>query len=134
MIDVACAIILKEDKILVTQRSEQMTLPLKWEFPGGKIEFDEDAEKCIVREIKEELNIRIEIIEKLEPKTFDYGNFSIKLIPFISNYVCGDLILTEHKDSKWLSKTELVLLDWASADIPVLDTFLKTTYGATRTL
>ena len=97
MIDVACAIILKDDKILVTQRSEKMSLPLKWEFPGGKIENDETAENCILREIKEELNIEIEIIGKLETKTFDYSNFSINLIPFISNYICGDLILTEHK-------------------------------------
>jgi 8-oxo-dGTP diphosphatase len=134
MIDVACAIILKEDKILVTQRSEKMSLPLKWEFPGGKIEHGEKADDCILREIKEELNIEIEIIEKLETKIFDYGNFSIKLVPFISNYVCGDLLLTEHKDSRWLSRTDLALLDWASADIPVLDTFLKTTHATTRTL
>ena len=134
MTDVTCAIILKDDKILVTQRSEKMSLPLKWEFPGGKVENDETAENCILREVKEELNIKIQIIEKLEEKAFDYDNFSINLIPFISNYICGDLMLTEHTASKWLSKTELNCLDWASADIPVLEMFLKTNYGTIRTL
>ena len=47
MIDVTCAIILNENKILVTQRSEKMNLPLKWEFPGGKIEKNETAENCL---------------------------------------------------------------------------------------
>jgi 8-oxo-dGTP diphosphatase len=134
MIDVACAIILNKDKILVTQRSEKMSLPLKWEFPGGKIENNETAENCIIREIKEELNIEIEIVIKLGAKSFNYDTFSITLIPFISNYVSGELILAEHKDAKWLSKTDLHLLDWALADIPVLELFLKANYGATRTL
>jgi len=121
MIEVACAIILKDTKILVTQRSEKMSLPLKWEFPGGKIENNETAENCIIREIKEELNIDIEIIEKLEASIFYYSNFSINLVPFISNYICGELILAEHKDSNWLSKIDLTSLDWALADIPVLE-------------
>lgn len=74
-----------------------MSLPLKWEFFGGKIEKNETAEKCIVRELREELNIEIEVVVKLEITTFDYVNFSIKLIPFISHYVTGNLMLTENK-------------------------------------
>lgn len=134
MLSVACAIILNKGNVLVAQRSELMSLPLKWEFPGGKIEDDETPEKCIIREIKEELNIEIEIIQKLEAKIFDYITFSIELIPFVSNYIGGELILREHKDSKWLNKEELVFLDWSPADVPVLDTFLKMTYGSNRTL
>lgn len=126
MIDVTCAIIIKENRILVTQRSEKMSLPLKWEFPGGKIEKNETAENCILREIKEELNLEIEIIAKLESKQFNYPSFSINLIPFISKYLSGDLNLAEHTDFKWLTKEELISLDWASADIPVLQEFLIT--------
>ena len=103
MINVTCAIILNGDKILVTQRSELMKLPLKWEFPGGKIEGNETAKDCIHRELKEELNITIDILEKLEAKTYDYEEFSINLIPFVSNYIPGEIILTEHKDFKWLT-------------------------------
>lgn len=134
IIDVTCAIILRDNSILVTQRSEKMNLPLKWEFPGGKIEKNETAEECILREIKEELNIEIELLEKLETKCFHYENFSINLIPFLSRYLDGDIVLAEHKKSKWLTKEELSALDWASADIPVLEEFLKLYPDATRTI
>jgi 8-oxo-dGTP diphosphatase len=134
MIDVTCAIILRENKILVTQRSERMNLPLKWEFPGGKIEKNETAENCLLREIKEELNLEIELLGKLESKCFDYETFSINLIPFVSKYLSGEIILVEHKDFKWLTKEELKILDWASADILVVEEFLKLNYDAARTL
>jgi 8-oxo-dGTP diphosphatase len=125
MIDVTCAIIMKEGKVLVTQRSEKMNLPLKWEFPGGKIDPNETDIDCIIREIKEELNIEIEILKKLNPKQFDYEMFRINLIPFISYYVSGNIILSEHKDYKWLTRDDLHFIDWAPADIPVLEEFLK---------
>lgn len=68
MINVTCAIIYFNDKILVTQRSEKMKLPLKWEFPGGKLEEDESEIDCIKREIREEIreeiNIEIEILKQ----------------------------------------------------------------------
>jgi 8-oxo-dGTP diphosphatase len=134
MIDVTCAIILFENKILVTQRSDKMNLPLKWEFPGGKIEQNETPEDCLQREIKEEINIEIEILEKLDTQYFDYGTFSINLIPYVVNYISGKISLTEHKTFKWLEKDELSSLDWALADIPVLEAFLKLNYGTTRTL
>ena len=134
MIEVTCAIILKENKILVTQRSDKMKLPLKWEFPGGKIEKNETDENCLLREIREELNLEIEIIEKLESKSFDYETFSINLIPFVAKYLSGEIVLAEHNDFKWLVKEELNFLDWAAADIPVLDEFLKLNYDEARTL
>ncbi|MCK9398846.1 MAG: (deoxy)nucleoside triphosphate pyrophosphohydrolase [Bacteroidales bacterium] len=134
MIEVTCAIILRDNKILVTQRSETMDLPLKWEFPGGKIEVNETAENCLRREIKEELNIEIELLEKLETKCFNYETFSINLIPFVSKYLAGEIVLAEHKDFKWFAKEELKFLDWASADIPVLEEFLKLNYDTARAL
>lgn len=125
MLYVTCAIIKVENKILVTQRSEKMKLPLKWEFPGGKLEKNETEIDCIKREIKEEININIEVVKKLSNSVFDYGTFKINLIPFIAKYVSGDIILTEHKDYKLLDKTELSNLDWAEADLPILEEFLK---------
>ena len=125
MINVTCAIILFDNKILVTQRSEKMKLPLKWEFPGGKLEENESEIDCIKREIKEELNIEIEVLKSLSNSIFDYGNFKINLIPFISNYVSGEIFLSEHKDYKLLNKSELLNLDWAEADLPIVEEFLK---------
>ncbi|MCX6245254.1 MAG: (deoxy)nucleoside triphosphate pyrophosphohydrolase [Bacteroidetes bacterium] len=126
IIDVTCAIIIKQGKILATQRSEKMKLPLKWEFPGGKIEHNETAIDCIIRELKEELNIEIEVLKKLSPHPYDYGEFIINLIPFVSIYLSGTIVLNEHKEYKWLSRDELKSVDWAPADIPVLAEFLNT--------
>jgi 8-oxo-dGTP diphosphatase len=125
LIDVTCAIILFDDKILVTQRSEQMKLPLKWEFPGGKLEINESVEECIIREIKEEINIEVAITRKMSNSIFDYGDFKINLIPFVADYVSGKIILSEHRAYKLLEKEELLNLDWAEADIPILEEFLK---------
>jgi 8-oxo-dGTP diphosphatase len=125
MINVTCAIIYFNDKILVTQRSEKMKLPLKWEFPGGKIEEGENEVDCIKREIKEEVNIEIEVLEKLSNSIFDYGTFKINLIPFIANYISGEIILSEHKDYKLIDKSDLIHLDLAEADLPIVDEFLK---------
>lgn len=125
MINVTCAIILIDNKILVTQRSEKMKLPLKWEFPGGKLEEYESEIECIKREIKEEINIEIEVLKKLSKSVFDYGTFKINLIPFIANYISGEINIAEHKDFKLLDKSELMYLDWAEADIPIVNEFLK---------
>jgi len=120
MIDVTCAIINIGNKILVTQRSEKMRLPLKWEFPGGKIEQNESAEECLLREIKEELNIDIQVIKKMENSIYNYGDFEINLIPFTAKYVSGEIILSEHKEFRLLGKNELNSLDWAAADLPIV--------------
>lgn len=125
MINVTCAIIMFEDKILVTQRSEAMKLPLKWEFPGGKIEPSESEIDCVKREILEEINIKIEVLQRLSKSTFDYGAFQINLIPFIANYLSGDIKLAEHKEYRLLDISELNNLDWAEADKPIVKEFLK---------
>ena len=125
IINVACAIILKDKKILVTQRSKKMKLPLKWEFPGGKVEENENEIKCVKREIKEEINIEIDILKRLSNSIYDYGTFKINLIPFLCDYISGEIILAEHKDFKLLDKSELLNLDWAEADLPIVEEFLK---------
>ena len=125
MINVTCAIIYFGSKILATQRSENMKLPLKWEFPGGKLELGENEESCIQREIKEELNIEIEIIQKLTNNIHDYGEYQVNLIPFITRHISGEILLTEHKDYKLLHPAELINLDWAEADLPIVEEFLN---------
>lgn len=102
-----------------------MKLPLKWEFPGGKLELNETEIDCIKREIKEELNIEIQVTRRLTPVIHEYPDFKIKLIPFIANYTTGDLILKEHSDFFLAKKEELLNLDWAEADIPILNEFLS---------
>jgi 8-oxo-dGTP diphosphatase len=126
MIIVTCAIIIKNNKILVTQRSETMLLPLKWEFPGGKVEEGEPHEDSLIREIKEELGLDIQIMKDLPSNTHQYAaNLVVKLIPFICQIVGGTLELAEHKQALWLKKDQLRNLDWAEADIPIVEDYIK---------
>ncbi|MBK8347098.1 MAG: (deoxy)nucleoside triphosphate pyrophosphohydrolase [Saprospiraceae bacterium] len=124
-LNVTCAIIKKDERILVVQRGINMRLPLKWEFPGGKIEEAETEEECIIREIKEELNIEIQLVSRLTPCCYNYGDFSIRLIPFIANYLSGEIKLAEHKQYLYLQKEELAKMDWAEADIPIVNQLLS---------
>ncbi|WP_422106435.1 (deoxy)nucleoside triphosphate pyrophosphohydrolase [Winogradskyella sp.] len=124
-IPVTCAIIRFKDKILAVQRSETMKLPLKWEFPGGKIEHGESEVDCIKREIREELNIEIQVNKRFTPVRHEYPDFKVQLIPFAANYVSGDLKLKEHSDFVLSKKEDLKNLDWAEADLPVLNEFMN---------
>jgi len=119
-IDVTCAIIAFDQKILVVQRSEQMAHPLKWEFPGGKIALGETEEACIIREIREELDISIQVIRRLSPSIYTYPDLMVNLIPFLAKYASGVLTLREHKRYLYCDVHQLTSLDWAEADIPIL--------------
>ena len=121
MIQVVCAVISKENKILIAQRSEKMKLPLKWEFPGGKLEEGENEEEAIIREIKEELNIDILPLKKISSHIHDYGSFKINLIAYLCNYVAGEIELLEHQDFKFVHFGKLNDYDLAEADIPVIE-------------
>lgn len=126
VIKVTCAIIVDADGLVfAAQRSATMSLPLKWEFPGGKIEPGETAEACLIREIKEELNVEVEIVASLPANTHQYPGVTIQLIPFVCRLILGEIILKEHLDFKWLAKDELLALDWAEADVPVAEYYLE---------
>ena len=126
VIKVTCAIIVNADGLVfAAQRSPTMSLPLKWEFPGGKIEPGETAEACLIREIKEELNVDIEIVASLPANTHQYPGVTIQLIPFVCRLILGEIMLKEHLDFKWLSKNELLALDWAEADVPIVKYYLE---------
>lgn len=125
MLKVTCAVIEQQGKVLCTQRSATMKLPLKWEFPGGKIEANETPEQCLVREIKEELGIDISIVESLPSNIHDYGSRTIELLPFRCTILHGDIKLKEHQDARWLAPHRLMDLDWAAADIPIVEHYME---------
>lgn len=125
ILKVTCAIIINEQqRVFVAQRSSSMKLSLKWEFPGGKLEAGESEELCLIREIREELQVDIALKERLPGKIHHYDTFSIELIPFIATITAGDIVLKEHAQYIWANKQELTMLDWAAADIPVLHHYL----------
>lgn len=120
IIPVTCAIIFHQEKVLAAKRSQAMDLPGKWEFPGGKVEEGENPEKCLLREIKEELSIDLEIFGTLTPSQFAYSTKVIMLLPFAANWRSGQLQLLEHEEVLWLGKNELFYVDWAEADLPIV--------------
>ena len=101
-----------------------MHLPLKWEFPGGKVEQGESAEDCLIREIREELGVEIKIVKRMTPSVYDQGKQVIRLIPFQCTLVSGEVLLTEHAAFLWLDPAELDQIDWAEADIPIVKNFM----------
>jgi 8-oxo-dGTP diphosphatase len=130
MTEVACAIVVNSDgRVLVTQRSAAMKLPLKMEFPGGKVEKGETPAACLIREIKEELNLDIRIIFEMPANEHVYPDFNIRLIPFVCEITGGVIVLREHAGYCWLDAEGLLDLDWAAADIPVVKSYLNSING-----
>lgn len=120
MIKVSCAIIRNDDeKVLIVQRGHETDHPLKWEFPGGKVDPGESYEECIVREIDEELSLDVVIVGSLDSVEHDYGHKQVRLIPFICDTLMDLPVLTEHVDFKWVDPDELKDFDFSEADIPV---------------
>jgi len=125
-IHVSCAIIERDGLILAAQRSASMSLPLKWEFPGGKIDHGESAAECLRRELVEELGIQVCVGESLPASTHHYQEFTVTLYPFICMIVAGEIFLQEHSAMAWLPPAQLHNLDWAEADLPIIRHYLST--------
>jgi 8-oxo-dGTP diphosphatase len=121
---VTCAIIERDGLVLAAQRSAVMSLPLKWEFPGGKIHHGESTKECLRRELLEELNIHVSVGKSLPVTTYHYPTFTVTLHPFICAIEAGEIALTEHAAITWLAPKNLHSLDWAEADVPVIESYL----------
>ena len=113
---VVAAIIIENGKVFATQRGYG-EFKDGWEFPGGKIEPGETPEEAIVREIKEELDTEVEVIELLDTVEYDYPNFHLSMGCFICKIKSGDLVLKEHEAAKWLTKDTMGSLEWLPADM-----------------
>jgi 8-oxo-dGTP diphosphatase len=122
-IEVVAAIIFCNKKILCVQRNEGKYeyVSLKWEFPGGKVEPSETFEQAITREIKEELVTDIKVEKHFLTVNHQYPDFFLTMHSFICSVADQDITLTEHIDYKWLEPKELARLDWAAADIPIVE-------------
>lgn len=121
MIEVACAILKnKSEQILLVQRAENMSHPLQWEFPGGKIEDDENPWRALQREIMEELQVGIENPRFLHPVRWSYGSKVIVLHPIICDLSGGELLLLEHKAFRWLHIEQIDGLSLLQADREIL--------------
>ena len=123
-IEVSAAIIIKDNKIFITQRGYGQFKDF-WEFPGGKLEKGESAQDCLIREIKEELNAEIEIVKFLNAIEYTYPDFHLVM----HNYICklkeDHLELLEHEAAKFIDIKDIDKVDFLPADILILNDLKK---------
>jgi 8-oxo-dGTP diphosphatase len=122
-IPVVCAVIEQAGRVLIAQRPPDKLMPLKWEFPGGKVEPGEAADAAIVREIREELGCTVTVSRALTPFIHDYRTVVIQMIPFVCALEPSSPPphAHEHVAVAWVTLDELRTYDLAAADWPVVD-------------
>jgi 8-oxo-dGTP diphosphatase len=114
--DVVAAIIKKGNLYLVTQRNRNKYMGLKWEFPGGKVEANETLQEALTREIYEELNINIDVYEKIAEERYKDSKINIVLHYFLCSIKDGVISLNEHEAMEWAKKTDFDKYDFVVGD------------------
>lgn len=107
--------------MLVTRRGPGEHLAGMWEFPGGKLEGKESPEECIVRELSEELGIRVSTGRVIAESRYDYEGGAINLIAVETHILAGEIALTVHDAFDWVSPQRLLEIELAPADIPIAE-------------
>lgn len=125
IIKVVAAAIYKEGKVLAMQRSSSMTLPGLWEFPGGKIEAGESHEQALVREIREELEVDIQVQDYINTASYTYDFGTVEMSTYRVDLLSEPIIMKEHADMKWLDKDQVMSVEWAPVDIPAAEILSK---------
>ena len=122
MIKVVAALIEKDGKVLIAKRSTGDPNVLdKWEFPGGKVEFDEDEMHAIEREILEEFELEIKAKEFLVNNVCEYPTKIIDLRLYECKYLSGEFRLHDHSEYKFVNKEDIINFDLCPADIPLAE-------------
>ncbi|MEH7300823.1 (deoxy)nucleoside triphosphate pyrophosphohydrolase [Neobacillus drentensis] len=115
-----------QNEILCALRSPEMAIPNMWEFPGGKVEANEDIYSALVREISEELDCKIATNNGVfNDNTHEYETFIINLISIKCKVIEGTPTPSEHSKLIWLKRENLNSLKWAPADIPAVEQLIN---------
>nr|WP_315024351.1 (deoxy)nucleoside triphosphate pyrophosphohydrolase [uncultured Aminipila sp.] len=128
-LNVVAAILIYNNKILCAQRAEGKYeyISYKYEFPGGKLEAGESPEEALHRELIEEMDVNVDInkMKYFNTVNHEYPDFKIKMQSFICNVENANINLKEHVSIKWLEKNQLNTLDWAAADLPIVEKLMN---------
>lgn len=123
-VEVAAAIIFHDGHILISQRDEKSHLSGYWEFPGGKREPDESFEECVRREIREELNVDIEVERFFETVQYEYSEKVVQLNFYFCRYLRGEAQALGCRQCKWVPLRELGRYSFPPANEPILEKLL----------
>jgi len=119
---VVAGLILQNSKLLVCQRTRHQTMPLKWEFPGGKIEEGEQPRDALRRELEEELGILATIGDEVARIQHEYPNGGmVELRFFVVREYCGELENRIFRDVQWVKATDLPKFDFLEADLTLVN-------------
>lgn len=124
-LSVAAAVVCHNGRVLIAQRPKQSHMGLKWEFPGGKVEPGEEIEHCLIREIKEELDLEIEAGRELAVVDHQYEDKKVILHCHWCRYTGGEAKRKECLDFKWVEPCELKYYDFSGADQPVVKLLME---------
>ena len=126
-IEVVAGVIFWKDLVLCVQRPKNQLhyISQKYEFPGGKVEEGETKEGALYRELLEELNLSIKINSFFLTVVHEYPDFELTMHSFLCEVDSKEITLNEHIDKQWLHINELAKLDWAAADVPIVDELIK---------
>ena len=119
-INVAAAIITKNNKYFIAKRNKNKHLGGFYEFPGGKQDVNETLQQTVIREIKEELNIHVQVGNKLGEEHYKDDKINVHLHYFFCKIISGNIILNEHEDSAWVSKEEFKNYNFAEGDSDII--------------
>ena len=124
-IKVVAAVIKNNNKILIARRKKGKHLEFKWEYPGGKLENNEDEKSGLKRELEEEFNIKASVENYLTESFYEYDKVKINLKAYFVNDFLGSIKLTDHDKIEWVRINELQNYDFAPADIPINNYLIK---------
>jgi len=125
ILPVVCAVIISNGLILAVRRGENQSNAGLWEFPGGKVEPNESNQQALIREIEEELMVQVLLAMHLKPVIWEDETRIIELRPYFAEISFGEIQLREHSSMQWLKPEELDSLQWAPADIPVVQQVIE---------
>ena len=128
MKEVSAAIIIEDGKVLLARRAKGEKLAGYWEFPGGKREEDETIDECLVREIREELSLDIEVVGEFDTSDYEYPGGQIRLIGLLAEIQNGVISKTVHDLVEWIDISSVLDYRLAPADIPLAER-LRNDYG-----
>lgn len=124
-LEITAGIIMKNNKVLIGQRKFEDKFGGKWEFPGGKLESFELPEDCIVRELKEELNIVVKKFEHFISYIYEYALIRLVVHSFVILDFIGEMELNDHEIIKWVEINELKDYDFLDADREIINKLYK---------